>query len=311
MSRTVRHAPRTVLLATVVGALGAGAWSSPAYAQAGSTQTASNHARGSSAAEAATRHVANGRRLYGELDFIAAIEALRSALEVPGAPDAVRLEALEYLGASYVVIEQAENARRAFLQMFELDPYHLVREPSGSPKIARFVENVRREVVDDAAFDPSVRLTARLPRVGRVGSPTPVRLTSTDGARFHEIRLFLRGQGEVDYASVRFEGITFTDGTLADEVMVPPRDAPDELELYLEARDRRGHLITRAGEPFFPLALPIRAGGGDGGVSIVERWWFWTTIGVVVAAGAVVAVWLTTLPDAPEGTLAPGRFQLP
>lgn len=258
------------------------------------------------AAAEAARHVAEGRRLYTELDFAASVEAMRRALAVPGIPDALRLEALEYIGSSYVVLERPDEAREAFEAMLALDPYHVVREPSGSPKIASFVEQVRATVVGDAALDPDVRLRPQLPRAGRVGRDTPIRFDVEGPPRVERLTVFVRGVGDPGYQPVEAEP---DDGSFV--VHVPARDAPDELELYAQGRDADDRVVSRAGEPLAPLTLPIRASGEPRATSLLERWWFWTAVGAVVVGGLVLGLTLGGGDQAPAGTLPPGRVELP
>ena len=269
---------------------------------------------GRSAASMAERHVDEGRRLYAELDFAGAVNTLRRALDVPGIPDAVRIEALEYLGSAYVVLERPELARDAFAAMIDLDPYHPVREPSGSPKIMQFVENLRRELVPDAALDPTVELRPRLPRAGRVGRATAIRFSVEGNADVATVRVFYRGMEGGDAEAV--EATATDDGHF--RATIPARDEPDELELFAEARDARARVVTRAGEPLAPISLPIRLEATDGaggsatsGGGILTEWWFWTAVGVVASGAVVAGFTLGGGTAAPSGTLPPGRVELP
>ncbi|HEY8430828.1 MAG TPA: hypothetical protein VIL20_20755 [Sandaracinaceae bacterium] len=259
--------------------------------------------RRTSAPAEAVRLVAEGRRLYRELEFLGAIEVLERALAMRGLPPARRAEALEVLGAALVVLDRDEEARRAFTELFALDPYYEVREPSGSPKIARFVARVRRDVVPDAALDPAASLELELPRAARVGHPTALRLRASPGVR--SVRLFVRGAEETEFASIAANAL----GGALFVATVVARPRPDELELYAVGRDARGRVLTRAGSPLAPLVLPVRLGGGSNG----EEWWLWTAIGGAVALGVVLGVVLgvSGADRAPPGTLPPGRVQLP
>ena len=260
----------------------------------------------SSAQAEGARHVAEGRRLYAELDFPGSVDAMRRALAVPGLPDALRLEAFEYLGSAYVVLEQPEQAQRAFVSMLELDPYHAVREPSGSPKIARFVEELRATIVDDAALDRDARLRPLLPAAGRAGSPTPVQFEAEAGD-IASVAVFVRGAAEREYERLETE----RDGSLYS-TEVPARSDADELELYAEARDRERRVVTRAGEPLAPLLLSIRpAGRADDGGDFLTQWWFWVGVGVLVAGGVAIGLAVSVGENAPAGTLPPGRVELP
>lgn len=267
-------------------------------------QTPRAHVRGGEASE----QLSEGRRRYGDLDFAGAIEALRRALAVPGATAALRLEAYEYLGASYVVLEQPGDARAAFLEMLAIDPYHALREPTGSPKIATFVARLRADVAPDAALDPEVRITTEIPRAGRVGRAFRVVVRAVGGTPVETVRLIVRGQADEAWRRVDAarDGATFV-------VTVPARATADVVELYVEARDGRGRLVARAGEPSAPFSLEVRESGRTTtSTAIYERWWFWTAIGAVaVGAGIGIGLAATSGGDAAPGTLAPGRVELP
>jgi hypothetical protein len=45
--------------------------------------------------------------------------------------------------------------------------------------------------------------------------------------------------------------------------------------------------------------------------SVVTRWWFWTTVGVVAASGAAVAIVAVSSRPADNGTIAPGQIEIP
>jgi hypothetical protein len=45
--------------------------------------------------------------------------------------------------------------------------------------------------------------------------------------------------------------------------------------------------------------------------SIVTKWWFWTSVGVVVTGGVVLTSILLTQPSAGTGTISPGRAAVP
>lgn len=264
-----------------------------------------------SAQAEARRHLSEGRRLYRELDFTGCVDAMRRALAVPGIDAAGRLEAWEYLGAAYVVLERRQDAEAAFREVFALDPYHVVREPSGSPKIERFVEELRRRLVPDAALDPAITLEARLPRAARVGRPTPVQVEVNGpperAAAVTDVSLRLRGDDETEWSTVplRADGAVF-------EGEVPPRPAAGHLDLYAEGRDAAGRVVARAGEPLAPLTLEVRDGAGGQTRPLRRRWWLWAAVGVVaVGLAAGIGVAAARADTAPSGTLPPGRVELP
>lgn len=257
----------------------------------------------------ASEQLSDGRRRYGDLDFAGAIESLRRALAVPGTSAALRLEAYEYLGASYVVVDRPDDARVAFLEMLAIDPYHALREPTGSPKIASFVAGLRAEVAPDAALDPEVRVTVELPRAGRVGRSLRIIVRATGGATaVDRVRLLVRGQTDDTWQT-----LTGSRQGTAFVVTIPARATSDSLELCAEARDVGGRLLARAGEPSAPLTLEVRdLSHAASSTAIYERWWFWTAIGVVVGGASVgIGLAATSGERAAPGTLAPGRVELP
>lgn len=244
------------------------------------------------------------RRLYRELEFLGAIEVSERVLARPDLSDVHRAEALEVLGSALVVLDRDAEARRAFARLFTLDPYYEVREPSGSPKIARFVARVRTELVPDAALDPDQRLEAELPRAGRVGQPT--RLVLRASGDITTVQVFARPADATDWLTLAVSPL----GAALFEAILPARGGPDEIELYALGRDARERVRARAGSVLAPLVLPVRL-GGEG--SIWEAPWLWTAIGgaVLIAVAVGVALGVASANRAPAGTLPPGRVELP
>ena len=246
------------------------------------------------------------RRQYAELDFVACVETLNRALATPGLPDGFRAEALETLGAAYVVLDRQAPAREAFESLFRIDPYYTVREPSGSPRIARFVETVRARVVPDAALDPDTSVSLDLPRSARVGRPVHASVRTSGPIEVTRVTVLVRGEEEVEWTELeaaRAAGV-FT-------VEIPARTSTEELTLYAIARDAEGRVIARAAGPLTPLTLPVRE-RDEGGGSILEEWWLWALVGAaVVGAGVSIGVAASGPGQAPPGTLPPGRVELP
>ncbi|GAB5541456.1 MAG: hypothetical protein RLO52_09785 [Sandaracinaceae bacterium] len=252
------------------------------------------------------RLIEEGRARYRELEYLDAIDVLRRALASETATDAQRAEALEVLGATYVILDRDREARETFEELFAIDPYHPVREPTGSPKIARFVARVRAELVPDAALDPDVQLRAELPRAGRVGEDLPLRFRVSPPAAIRRVRLFWRGA----------EGQAWTgldaapEGDATFTLTLPARPRSDQLELYALGRDESERVVARAGSPLAPLALPVTL---EESGSVLTEWWLWTAIGGGVALAIVlgVALGVSSGQSAPSGTLPPGRVELP
>lgn len=278
----------------------------PARAQEGDPESAPSDPERPVASEA-QRLIDDAQRLYAELEFLAAIDSAQRALATPGVRDADRASALETLGSALVVLDREAAANEAFEALFQLDPYWVVREPSGSPRIRRFVDAVRARVVSDAALDPELELRLDLPRAARAGRNTTLEVRAEGGSP-HSIVLRVRGEGELDWSRVearRVESGRFT-------IELPARDETGELELYAEARDSEGHMVARAGGPLAPYRLPVRP-AGEGG-SITDEWWLWAAIGgavIVIGASIAIGVAATGPQRAADGTLPPNRVELP
>lgn len=250
--------------------------------------------------------VEEGRAHYRELEYLDAIDVLRRALASETATDAQRAEALEVLGATYVILDRDREARETFEELFAIDPYHPVREPTGSPKIARFVARVRAELVPDAALDPEVTLRAELPRAGRVGEDLRVRLRVSSPGAIARVRLFVRGAD-----APAFVGLDAApEGDALFLAVIPARPRSDELELYAMGRDDAERVVARAGSPLSPLVLPVSL---PEDAPLVEQWWLWTAVGGGIALAVVlgVALGVSSGQAAPSGTLPPGRVELP
>ncbi len=253
-----------------------------------------------------------GRRLYADLEYQEAESALTRALATPGLPDSFRVQVLEWLGFVQVVEDEEAAARTSFERLFAIDPYYVVREPSGSPRVAELVAQVRRRVVPDAAIDPEAQIRVDLPSAARANGPTEMRL-AVSSPDIVQLVVHVRGDHDVAF---RGESVSVEGGS-ATYALAPVADAT-ELEIYVEGRDARGRLVTREGSALLPLRLPVRGesgGGDDGDDSILEAWWLWTIVGVVVVGvGVGIGVGVATSPgttQAPSGTLPPGRVVLP
>lgn len=253
-----------------------------------------------------------GRRLYADLEYQDAETTLARALAMPGLPDAFRVQVLEWLGFVQVVEDQEAAARSTFERLFAIDPYYVVREPSGSPRVTALVASVRARVVHDAAIDPDAELRVELPSAARRDGPTEVRLTASS-PDITEAVIHVRADHEV-----AFRTIDVAVGSGSATASLPAIDGASELELFVEARDARGRLVTRTGSALVPLRLTVRgeasAPRGGSSTPIYEEWWLWTIVGVVVVGAAVgvgVGVAVSSEAQAPAGTLPPGRVIIP
>ncbi|MBX7192578.1 MAG: hypothetical protein K1X94_10995 [Sandaracinaceae bacterium] len=252
-----------------------------------------------------------GRTQYADLDYGEAVDSLNEALRRGGGDDAFRAEVLETLAFTYFVMEREAAAREALSALFSLDPYYVVREPSGSPRVARFVESVRAASVRDAAIDPELTLRTELPRAARadvsveiaISAPTPV------------TRVAVVFRTDISASWQRVEAAPTAERARYLAVL-PALGEASEVSLYVEGRDARGRVVSRDAGPLAPRSLevtaPDRRDQGQGG-DLASEPWLWIVVGaVVVAAGVGLGVGVALADGGiPTGTLSPGVVQLP
>ncbi len=112
--------------------------------------------------ESSRRAVEEGERRYFEQDYEGAIEAMSRALEARELTTADRLAALEILACSHLSLGRERQARNAFAELVDVDPFYRLQEPTGSPRLRRFFESVRDEMARDVRPRDDVRLDVRV-----------------------------------------------------------------------------------------------------------------------------------------------------
>jgi hypothetical protein len=267
------------------------------------------------AAQGTSARIAEGRAAYESLDYEGAVVALEAALDVRSISPAERAQALETLAFALAVLDRERDAERRLGELFALDPYYVVREPTGSPRVQALVDRVRRREVPDAALTDDLDVRLELPRRGQADAGVAVRVRVGGAHRMDvaTVRLRFRSETDADWSELDAALVDASDRERDFDALVPPRGEAGRLELYAEARDARGRLLARSGGPLEPAYLDIEAAPTGGGEDIASSWWLWTLVGVVVVGagvgiGAGVAASSGGVGD---GTLPPGRVVLP
>lgn len=253
------------------------------------------------------RLLADGRRLYSEMQYPAVVQAMRRALDVPGVSPVDQLEAYEYMGCAYVALQDETSARRAFRDLLVIDPYYVLREPSGSPKIREVFERARHEIAPDAALEPSLVLRISAPRRAVAGAPAEIRVEPSGPVARMTLRTRPSGELSFERTPMTRSGRFFR-GVLT----LPDRERSYALEFYVEARNGRDGLIARGASPLAPRSIDVR---GAATTSSSSAWWqspwVWVGAGAVVVGSVVLGVVLANSGGADEcGTLPPCRVQL-
>lgn len=252
------------------------------------------------------RLLADGRRLYSEMQYPAVIQAMRRALDVPGIAAVDQLEAYEYMGCAYVALQDETSARRAFRDLLVIDAYYVLREPSGSPKIREVFERARHEIAPDAALEPSLTLRIAAPRRANAGEPAEVRVEPSGPVARMTLRT--RVAGELPFGR---EAMTRSGRFFRAVLTLPERSRSYALELYVEARNGRGGLIARGASPLAPRSIDVRVAAAPDTSAWWQSPWVWIGAGAVVVGSAVLGIVLATGgQDDGCGTLPPCHVQL-
>jgi len=101
---------------------------------------------GAARAQAPAARLANGIRLYQNLEYDSAAAALGAALSEPGLPvlsDSERLSALAFLGATEVFRNRRDSAAAAFTRLLYADPRYRIDHLIFPPQVTNLFQQVR------------------------------------------------------------------------------------------------------------------------------------------------------------------------
>ncbi len=247
------------------------------------------------------------RRQYLAQEYERVVRLLQPLVGSPLATISEKVEAYELLGLSYLILGENKRAKEAFENLLELDPGHVLRDASGSPKIQRFYESVRESFMPGYRSRGGVSLEHAAPTGAVAGRRVEIGARIAQGGKeLGSVVVRWRRAGLLSYASVsmRREGTNLTATFLA-----PTDTAGYQLEYYLEARDPGGHVLSRVGSPDQPLVIAA-TGVPARTEPLVRKWWFWTAIGAVVVGGLTAGIVAGVRETAPDGNLDPKRIRL-
>jgi tetratricopeptide (TPR) repeat protein len=260
--------------------------------------------------DAVRARMSEGEERYQNQEYRAAIEAFDAVVHDPIATRDDRARAYEYLGMSWLILGKKPKARAAFEELLAIDPHYTLSDPSHSPKLREFFEEVRSAFVPGyGKSEGEAELEHDAPTGATAGRPIEMQVVVIRGAPLvHDVTLHARRQGLLEYASAPLRG----EGGRWKLSYSPPREAADyTLEYYVEARDEKGRVVARVASPERPIPLAVH------GVPVVvaaqpwyKRWYVWAAVGAVVAGGAVIGAVAGTAEKAPKGSLPPGSVSL-
>jgi hypothetical protein len=240
------------------------------------------------AAEVA-RRLAAAEDLFDEQEYGKVVQVLRPVLGDPAATRAQRLRALERTALAQLILGDEAAARVTFERLLDIDPGYQLGDRSGSPRIRRFFDEVKRQVVPDFDADLVAVLDHAAPPAVTAGRKVELDVRAVSGAtHVKEVVLHLRPRGEQDYHAVAgaFRGdarwrVRFTPEASRDRYVV---------EYYLEGRGLTGQPVARVGSPEAPLAIEVGPGSATAAPVWYRRWYVWAGAGAVVAGvtGAIL-----------------------
>ncbi len=247
-----------------------------------------------------------GEARYQNQEYRLAIESFDAVVHDPVVTRDERARAYEYLGMSWLILGKKPKARAAFEELFAIDPHYTLSDPSHSPKLREFFEEVRSSFVPGyGKSEGEAELEHSAPAGATAGRPLEMEVVVIRGAPLvRAVTLYARRQGLLAYGSAPMHG----DANRWKLSYAPPREVADyTLEYYVEARDDKGRVVARVASPERPIPMPVR------GVPIVtgpqpwfKRWYVWAAVGAVVAGGAVVGAVAGPGDNAANGSLRRG-----
>ncbi len=255
-------------------------------------------------------HMAQGLERYQNQEYRAAVEEFDAVVHDPVATRDERARAYEYLGMSWLILGKKPKARAAFEELLAIDPHYTLSDPSHSPKLREFFEDVRTSFVPGyGKSEGEAELEHDAPTGASAGRPLEMQVVVIRGAPLvHAVTLFARRQGLLEYGSQPMRG----EAGRWKLSYAPPHEVNDyTLEYYVEARDDKGRVVARVASPERPIPLAVRGVPiATGPTPWYKRWYVWAAVGAVVAGGAVAGVVAGTAEKAPKGSLPPGTISL-
>jgi tetratricopeptide (TPR) repeat protein len=219
-----------------------------------------------------------------DVEYEDALGSLQSADALGEASEAQTERILALRGTIYLLMEDEAQARSNFERLLSMDASYQLPE-AYTPRAQAFLERMR----DEAAAVAAIAISHEPPQRFEPGERLIITAEIRGFREGYAVSVFHRLFGGHSYSSTemtRVQGDTFSgeiplDGELAS-------GAGGIVEYFLVVTDGESR-VANEGSPRNPLSFEVvgsegrRRGGG--GTSVARRWWFWTILGVAVAAG--------------------------
>ncbi len=258
------------------------------------------------AAPSVAKRLATAEAAFDDQDYETVVKTLRPVLAGTDATRAQRLHALELTALSQYILGDPAAARATFERLLDIDPGYQLRDASGSPKLERFFDEVKQDVVPGFEPDLVAELDHAAPPEATAGRRLELDIKATTGAEHvKEVVMFVRRRGDQDYTEL---AAAFR-GDARWRVRYTPPSSVDAyaIEYYLEGRGLGGAAVARVASPEAPLSIAITGAARAPAKPWTRRWYTWAGAGAVAVGLAGVLIYATTAgPD--DGSLPPGRI---
>jgi len=247
-------------------------------------------------------YIERGQKLFDAQEYAGVIQTLGPVTRDVRATRAQRLRALELIALSELIEGDQGAAKVTFERILDIDPGYQLRDPSGSPKVRAFFDDLKKQLIPGYDANAGADLEHAVPTAGTAGRPLEIDVRATRGNVF-DVAVATRRRGELGYkltpASPR------GGGRWRARITPDPSPRPYVLEYYIEARDAGGAAIARVAAPDQPLEIALSEGGPvTSACPWYSRWYVIAGAAAVVAGVTGIAVFETRGPG--PGSLPPG-----
>ncbi len=245
-------------------------------------------------------------KYFEALEYEAALKAFISIHQVQNATPMQRARSFLYMGVCFTALGNAENAVQSFIELLKIKPEF--RLPPGiSPSVhAMFKQALERQKLPEKAPPPtpgpgpgkadppktSVSLEASAPKKIIIGNPVEVKITLKDPKKLvTQLIIHWRRVGGPDFSELKIK-VTSKKKTIVG--LIPGAligSKPGRLHYVVEAKDKEGTSLAKAGSMSAPLSVRLKAPPAE------KSSWGWYALGIggglAVVGGVVAAILLT------------------
>ena len=239
---------------------------------------------------------------YSQMDFEKSLDTLEQALANSGnsRSQLVRIYLLQ--GICQASLNRYREARRSFARLLALDPSFRL-DTNLSPRVRQpFLD-----VLDNGPPRLEVQLLPPAISVAGTSLVFIVRVKSDSLGLLRFLRLWFKTGDSAAYSSISCE--LHGEGDRKLEIpasFLTTRKAPTVVSWYAAAFGEHESILRRFGDVMHPLSLELlarreqpAAESPREGPAWYQRWWVWTIVAGVLAAGVTAAVVL--VPQSPAG----------